>query len=399
MMRKNKTCYCEVGFLTEFINSHPTVLEPNDEIIRLMGNWISMYQFICKADVVLDISSAEFSKLKEESEWMRMFWKKSSNGECKIEFVGKSKFPYVNKLSYDKCSIRELNAVYLTIQPDNICTRLSTELGVVVLNNNLVKDCAHLFRDNGTEFPSDKAKDWDFLKHLNKVFPSINICNSMIIVDNYLFSDDVKNEDNEKVKYNLLPILKILLPNSLAEGEIFEIAVFTGEDKERSFEIQLNYFRSFITKIRPNLEVKICFYGKTQKEFHDRAILTNNVWMSSGHGFDIFGRSKDVGKPTTINIAFPFVQNKLLWCDGSYLNVISQADFISNKRLNKPNLNYWGDIERTNRIIQYYKEDSKESEDTKENTSPDFSERVFKPNMKIDLTKIPGYNQWGRKRF
>ena len=34
-------------------------------------------------------------------------------------------------------------------------------------------------------------------------------------------------------------------------------------------------------------------------------------------------------------LAFPFVQNKLLWCDGSYLNVISQADFISNKRLNR----------------------------------------------------------------
>lgn len=395
-MRMSKTCFCEVGFLTEFINSHPTILEPNDNAIRLMGNWISMYQFICKADVFLDISSAEFSNLKEENEWMRMFWKKSSNGECKIEFTGTNDFPYIAKLSCDQCCIRELNAIYLTTLPNDTCIKLSADLGVVVLNNNLVKECDHLFIDNGTEFPSKKAKDWDFMKALNNVFPSINICNSMIIVDNYLFSDDIKNDDDEKLKYNLLPILKIILPKNLNEGEIFEIAIFTGEDKTHNFDAQLNYFRSLISKIRPNLNLRICFYGNSQKEFHDRAILTNNLWISSGHGFDIFGKSKDVSKPTTINIAFPFIQNKLLWCDGSYLNVISKAKSISINRLVEPNKNYWGDKERTNRIIQNYNKEDNSSPDVQPTES---SKRVYQPNMKIDLSKIPDYNKWGRRRF
>lgn len=395
-MRKNKTCFCEVGFLREFIGSHPTMLVPNDDVIRLMGNWISVYHFICKSDVVIDITAAEFSSIKDNNEWMRLFWKKSSNGECNIEFAGMKEFPHISNLSHDKCSVKELNAVYLTTQPDDVCIKKSNELGVVVLNNDLIKKCDHLFIDNGTEFPSRKAKDWDFMKQLNSVFPSINICNSMIIVDNYLFSDNIKNEADERLEYNLKPILRTLLPHSLAEGEIFEIAIFTGEDKKQSFERQLNYISSLITKIRPNLNTRICFYGKSQSAFHDRAILTNNIWISSGHGFDIFGRSKEIGKPTTINIAFPFIQNKLLWCDGSYLNVINQAESISQNRLIEPNINYWGDENKSNRIIQYYSDSSNKS---KKEADTGILQTPFQPNMKIDLSKIPGYNKWGRKRF
>lgn len=394
MMRKSKICFCEAGFLKEFICSHPTMLEPNDNIIRLMGNWISMYQFICKSDVVMDVTSSEFSNVEEGNEWMKMFWKKSTNGECHIDFVGKSGFPYITDLTVDKCDSRELNAVFLTTQPDEICIKISKELGVLILNNNLVKECDHLYIDNGTEFPSEKARDWDFIKRLNGVYPSINICNSMIIVDNYLFSDDIKNGFDERLEYNLKPILKSLVPESLANGEIFEIAIFTGEDN-MNFERQLNYLRSLLSKLRPRLAFKICFYGKSKNAFHDRAILTNNVWISSGHGFDIFGKVKDVGKPTTINIAFPFIQNKLLWCDGSYLNVITQAESVCN-RFVEPNINYWGDDNRTNRIIQYY---TRKNNNTQINPIIEVSKGAFQPNMKIDLSKLPDYSKWGKSRF
>lgn len=395
-MRKTKTCFCEVGFLTEFINSHPTILEPNDDIIKLMGNWISMYQFICKSNVVLDISASRFSQIKESNEWMKMFWKKSSNGECNIDFSDPGDFPYISDLLNRKRNIKELNAVYLTTQPDNICRKLSEELGIVILNNDLVRSCSHLYIDNGTEFPSDNAKDWDFLRRLNSVYPAVNICNSMIIVDNFLFTDDLKNGDDEKFEYNLKPILKTLLPHYLSNDEVFEIAIFTGEDKDRNFGRQMNYIRSLITRIRPSLKVRLCFYGKSQSMFHDRAILTNNLWISSGHGFDIFGKTKDVGKPTTVSIAFPFLQNKLLWCDGSYLNIIRQAQNISQNRLIEPDINYWGDAERTNRIIQYFGRTNNKSEIAQ---TPDISQGVYQPNMKIDLTKIPDYSKWGKSRF
>lgn len=393
-MRKGKTCYCEVEFLTEFISSHPTMLEPNDNIIRLMGNWISMYHFICKSDVVMDVTAAEFSNMKEGNEWMSMFWKKSTNGECKIEFAGKNDFPYIADLSFEECDSRKLNSVYLTTLPDKRCIELSKELGILILNNNLVKICDHLYIDNGTEFPSEKAKDWDFMRSLNRIYPFINICNSMIIVDNYLFSDDIKNGFDERLEYNLQPILKSLLPETLAKGEVFEIAVFTGEDG-MNYERQVNYLRSLLAKLRPRLSFKVCFYGKSKSAFHDRAILTNNVWISSGHGFDIFGKTKDIGKPTTINIAFPFLQSKLLWCDGSYLNVIAQAVSVSN-RLAEPNINYWGDEDRSNRILQYYTKIEKNSQ---KSPTVDVSKMVLHANMKIDLSTIPDYSKWGRSRF
>lgn len=393
MKRKNKTCYCEIDFLKEFINSHPTMLLPDDSIIRYMDNWLSLYKFICKSDVVINISSAEFQRLAETDDWFRMFWKKSGNGDCNIEFVDKLSFPFIKDLSISKCDERHLNAVFLTTQPDQICIQQSKKYGVIVLNNNLLRECDHLYMDSGTEFPSDRAKDWSFMQGLNRVFPTINTCNSMIIVDNYLFSDDIKNGFDERLEYNLKPLLKSLLPEKLAESECFEISIFTEDQNKQGLDRQLNYLNSLLYKIRPNLNFRLSIYGECRGIFHDRGILTNNVWISSGHGFDIVKKDKTLEKPTTINIAFPFLQNKLSWCDGTVLNVVLKAASISENRLVEKD-NYWGDEKRSNRIIYFFNHQEKEikNEDIK-----DVKLINNKPIVKIDLTKIPGYSEWGKK--
>lgn len=384
-MRMRKPCYCEIGFLRDFFAIRPVNMEPNEETIHLTWLWVSLFKFISKASIILDISKLEFEKLidsnKDLSEigknikedidttetsavdsrfvsWLKLI----NKSEGLIDFTeSEDSFPYISEFRVDEFDDddQRLNAVYLTTQNDAVCKKQSKMFGVIVLNSNLAKECAHLFMDIGHAFPSNDAKDWSFLKGIK--FPSLNICNSIIIVDNYLFIDDmdkycdgkVRREWMDKIEQNLQPILQALLPEKLDDGVMFEIAIFTAQDKDnpdKSFETQYQSLNTYLSVKRKNIKFRINFYGKCHEVFHDRCILTNNVWISSGHGFDIFSKNRGSLKPTTINIAFPFLQSSLLWCDGSYLNVLSQAKKIIDSYPDK----YWGDCKRHNRIVSYF---------------------------------------------
>lgn len=376
-MRKHKLCYCEIGFLKEFFASRPLFLEPTEENVQLMWVWVSLYKFICRASLVLDISKSDFEHLigiqpypNEEpynsddistsdiDSNFRAWLKLINKSEGLIDFTESNDcFPYITDLKQFEVDEQKINALFLTTQNDDVCKKQSRLTGVFVLNNNLLKECAHLFMDNGHAIPCEGVSDWGFLKRFK--YPSLNICNSIIIVDNYFFVDDKDSNGNiicewpDKLKKNLLPILQSLMPEELDDRIIFEVTVFTAQERGcdwKGFENQYQYINTFLSEKK--IKYRINFYGKCRETFHDRCILTNNVLISSGHGFGIFSK-KDVSKPTTINITFPFVQSELLWCDGYFLNVLSQANKIINNRFPEKD-NYWGDDDRNNRIVSHF---------------------------------------------
>jgi hypothetical protein len=88
--------------------------------------------------------------------------------------------------------------------------------------------------------------------------------------------------------------------------------------------------------------------------FHDRCIISNNVWISCGHGFDLFNKkSRGPIKSTTVNIAFPFFQSSNLWVDGSFLNVLKDAKKILCGAINTTTV-FWGGKDLSNRLICCY---------------------------------------------
>ena len=379
-MRQHKVCFCEIGFLKDFFASRPVFIEPSEDNVQLLWGWASLYKFISRSSLVLDISKSDFEKRivlpsseevgnnknsddsYDSDNWFRKWLRLINKSEGSISFteVG-DRFPNVTELDFTEDDEEKLNAIYLTTLDDAQCKKYSRLKGVIVLNTNLAKQCGHLFKDNGHPVPSEGANDWGFLKSLK--YPSLNICNTIIIVDNYLFINDEKEDGvirrgwEEKLEQNLHPILQALLPESLDESIVFEIAIFTTQDiehKYKSFEDQYQNIVNYLAVKRKKIKFRVNFYGKCHEAFHDRCILTNNVWISSGRGFDIFGKTKDNTKPTSINIAFPFIQSSLLWCDGSFLNVLTQAKKIRDNRLQEPNINYWGDNNRNNRTVSYY---------------------------------------------
>lgn len=307
------------------------MLNPAERNMQYMQQWIGLYCFLAKSNIVFDISLEDFQLKAPEDQYLLALWQKSAEGECGLK-CKKNNFPYINALKSEHMTDQQLNAVYLTTQETDVCDRQSQRLGVIVLNIQLINNATHIFKDNGTAFPSVYAKDWNFMRGLLKHAPKLNLSNTMIIADNYLLYD------SQKIQYNLIPILKILLPNQLDNNIPYQICFFC-EDQRNMLRNRLPQLVKIIKQIRPLLNFQLMIYD-AQDVFHDRAIITNNVWISCGHGFDIFSSRGPIDKATTINIVYPFLQSSIQWADQAYLNLLRDAKAID--RHASLGENYWG---------------------------------------------------------
>lgn len=399
-MKKKKVVYCEISFLQKFLNSRP-MLETNDESMRLLDAWMSFYNFICKAEIILDVTAGEFKSLTIKNEWLYRLWKKSTDNQCGLEFK-KNDFPDISSLS-SGVSETELNAVYLTTKADEVCEKKSKELGVFIFNTEIAKRCNHLFCDSGNAFPNDNAKDWSFIKGLtgSSVKPPINVSNSMLVIDNYVLSDDKDIDFKKKFEYNLKPIFQCILPEELANGLIYDITFFVSARNETShlYDTHYNFLKTEIQRIRRELRFRLSiFIGKDSDKFHDRSIVTNNVMINSGHGFGILKSGGKTNSPTSVNIVFPFFQTKIAWCDDSYQNIMQTAKKITG-RLHEPFNNCWGEHQEENRLISFYNPPKRDTNKSVQITLFDIGEELSRHNGrligKMDLSMIKGYKSRG----
>ena len=392
-MIKKKVVYCEMTFLQEFLNSCP-LLCINDESMRLLDAWMSFYNFICKADLVLDVSVSEFKSLTTSNEWLFKLWKKSTDNQCGLDFK-KDGFPDVSSLS-SEVSGTVLNAVFLTTKEEEICEKKSKDLGIFVFNTEMAKRCNHLFCDSGTAFPNDNAKDWSFIRGLtgSNVKPPISVSNSMLIIDNYVLCDDKDVDYQRKFEYNLKPILQNILPERLANGLSYDITFFVNARNEGShiYDTHYKFLEKEIRRIRRELKFRLSiFIGKDSDKFHDRSIVTNNFMINSGYGFGILRSGGKTNSPTSINIVFPFFQTKIAWCDDSYLNIMQTAKKIT-ERLHEPYVNCWGEHQEENRLISFYNPPKRNTNNTVQMTIFDVGEEQLHRNGrmigKVDLSMI-----------
>ena len=389
-MRKRKIVFCEFHFIQNFLTQQPSLVAPIDDSIRIMECWLSLYKFICSSDLVLNISREEFYKRKDENNLLSSIWKNGEN----IDFNTES-FPDLGKdLNGDEI----LNSVILTTKDEETCNKISEKYGIIVINETNWKDKKHLYIDNGTAFPNpDKEiRDWNFLRQI----PQLNICNSLIIIDNYLF-DDNKNKKGEttlnwknKLDLNLTPILTHLLPKNFFEDIKFEIILITGVTTGFSYEKQYKEVCSIIRNINSKLNFKLSLFlglkdinkGIKESLFHDRCIISNNIWIGSGYGFGILGPTAFRQKPTTINVLFPYLQSSMPWVDDAFIKILTNVKEIlaTNDKVDK---NYWGDdYSRTCRLVSHYFPTDEKLAETQRLQG-------LKILGKIDLSKMPVINK------
>mgnify|MGYP006292231423 CR=1 FL=1 len=164
------------------------------------------------------------------------------------------------------------NSVFLSSKNSQICEELSEKYGYIHISKDNFDKAQILFSHNLVAI--DEANNWDFMEQHK------HPCNSMIIADNYLLSTSDNNNELEPVN-NLLSILMQLLPDKL---EItFQLLLVTERGVQRDNEAIILKLNEEVKQLFPKLKIAIKI--ETVDGVHDRNILTNFYWFSSGYGF------------------------------------------------------------------------------------------------------------------
>lgn len=280
----DRKLYCEFEFWKAFSSSK------NSEDIHYLEHWIRLYGIFAKSNLSFDCSYAQLKDVISTDEYLKHLWKKSTNGECAIDCV--ETFCHIDTLQDTNIFEKNYNATYFATNGNNL-----DQYGIlnVTLNDILNCDTKTAYIQNNKIYKTS----WKDYKHY-----IIHPCNSIIFIDNYI----LKNE--KSINTDFSDIIEFLIPK---ESKVpIHITIITNELK-LSLESVYNLAYENIKKKCPNITFYLAIY-KSDK-FHDRCIITNNSYITSGSGFDLFqGKGKSANKTTISNsyLFYDFSKNDIV---------------------------------------------------------------------------------------
>lgn len=338
-MKNKRDIYCEYAFWEAFFEMEEKVL--HDRSKRKL--WDAFYEFLSINNLFFDVPNQ--SVTEDTCGGKNLMLLRQEKGGAGIKFIPK-KFPHINDLSDVDDNI--LNAIFLTVADTSECKNLSDRFGVIVFNLSMIFSADHMYIDNGQSFDRSNGQNWTYLYDLKKKCPSVSCCNSIVIADRYLLS----NLNECAFNNNLKPIFDALLPQSLDNGIVFNICII-AENICRSIEDKLHRIEILVENIRPKLSFSVNIFHS--KKMHDRSILTNNIILTSGAGFNVIGPDEIPLKFTTTSLFFPFFKSdsngRILYLDwiNNVLKVERSCRFYQH--------NYWGEEKPKNHLLDFYYEE------------------------------------------
>ena len=317
-----KDVYCEFEFLKKFRSSNGRIspLHATDAL----WVWIGMSKFIQKSHLMLDVNAQTFKKSIRNNDAISYLWKRATEGVCKMSFVNEHKKEFFENLIITR---EGLDKIYLLAKHNSICKNWAKKVGTIVLSptcwqsNEEAKKYAYLFKDCGISINEGDKIDWgDILKEEY----NLSDCNSMIIIDNYILQD----------VNNLKRVIEQFLPKPM-EGfkreHEFYVTVITGKAKNNPNRNDKHIYEQLVEDIKqshPDLNCHIDLFVEQfimSHTFHDRHILTNNVFITIGGGFDSFDKHGKAEKQTSTSLLHPGIQSVRPACDDEYMNIINRV--------------------------------------------------------------------------
>lgn len=342
-MSKQKI-FCEVEFYEKFISMRPNDIIPSRDNITKHRLWSNMFSFIDSSNIYFD-DIREFTRIAKNNEFFKMLWKSSVYNPQKVQFPNEKScdvraFPEIDRFDEYDDEPTFMTSVLLTSKENSKCKLIKKSKGVIVISIDSIFELSYLFKSHKQNILSGSAiTDWDFISRFRH--PS----NSMCIVDNYILSSEYV------ILKNLIPFLLLMLPKELSVT--YHVSIFTLFDSNTGLEEDLikiteDFITAKVKEKKPKLDLIVGIYKSSKRDFHDRAIITNNMILESGAGFDIFRTDKynstktiSIHK-TTIHGYYSMFQIDLSSKSGS--KNISMSDFllskcrnIHKKTNNKPN--------------------------------------------------------------
>ena len=329
-----KHVYCENQFLEQAVSKikdKKFSFEDNDE----MQIWICIMSLIFSPNIslFLDIKKEQFIRIIDEIEerinkaaendeeiklsnydnLMRDLHAAQQDGKLSLECIG------VDLLSNFE-SFEEkwkMNGYYLTCKDKSICNTLMADYGILAICPNNIQNFKSIIYDDGVAIKKRDKGCWEKILH-GFLFP----CNSLTIVDNYVLNDTYKMEEN------LSQVFRALLPEKLNEDSVFHITIITSlrdfkKKQDLPSKIRKEKLDNLMKEIRPKLKYTITIFKCSSDLFHDRSIITNNILICCGAGFELFNK-QTAQKSTTINIVCPYITNTVKWANQAYTNLVTE---------------------------------------------------------------------------
>ena len=307
---RHKIIYCEIDFLRVLFERLSKAYSPLDD------DWI---EGECARRIIKDVFSQEyviihyddkqkFRQLLEDNEFFRKMVKRAESTEGYAEMTCDS------YISLDCINQTSLNALYFVVSDDDI----ASQNGIMALTPSTINDNL-LFTDFGKAIEKNTPQSWDTILRNAK-----HTCNALMAFDNFLYNGK---------EANLYKILDVLLPAQLPDSIPFQISLFMQEKPGTAIAHERDLIAGKIKQIRPNLPFELTIYQCFTSDFHDRAIITNNLWIGSEGGFNLLKKDKrgfrtESSKSTTIHVKYPFLQSNSDAAYGSYINFINDAERI-----------------------------------------------------------------------
>lgn len=340
--RYRKNIYCEWKFIEEYLSQNLNLPLSPENIGNIMlfvnlrrlvlSPYIKLFIDINVDDLDDKIKDIEKRRLKAAKKGNEIQLSdidkfvldlsiKQSNSELHLKCQGDN-FVHINDL--EKPDGQHLDSIYLSCEDGNSCRQAMSDWGILAISPTNISEFSSLLVDNGVAIHKNERGDWFSI--LKNKSPQ---CNSMIIVDNYILNDI------EQIEENLTRLFDAVLPKTLREDNEFHLAVVTTLRKDKKLDLpskdRLLLLQKLIEKLRSELKVKVSILKNDGSTFHDRTIITNNMWISSGGGFDLYKGHKST-KTTIINILCPFINFATAWGLDAYTKIRSDVRELWNKK-------------------------------------------------------------------
>lgn len=330
MERYRKTIYCDWDFLESYISML------GEETLGIDMPFGEDYKVAeCVREILLSSDVKLFINASREKfyEKLKNIEKKRKNAAKKDQKVVLTQFEkllfeidlrqqnnllhvHFNSLEIDfeNLSLQEkfLNAMFFTSSPKNVCQKAMDDYGVIVICAENVSDFKYLLNGNGVAIRKHETNKWSNCLSLEKPVP----CNSLIIVDNYILSK------TDLIKENLPDILDALIPSRLSSKIDFNITIFTSSLDNAKDRLQTVI--GMLKELRPEINFSVAIIKSSSDNFHDRNIISNNMIVSCGGGFDLFKCGKSQ-KTTTVSLHNPFLTSIEKWSRKAFSDILHDA--------------------------------------------------------------------------